>query len=142
MEIPGPIPNNQLPETKEQWEKLKHKFLSLPDVEDSPETWTFVLSHLQGIKMPLIYFDMQDVWLHYKRWKIAKVLQDEKVVYIQALQAKLDEKMKEMIKELGSEGTPSSGEQVSSGSSNSEGVVPTLPVSQENLVQPTSEPRI
>lgn len=142
MKIPEPMPNCELPETKEEWEKLKHRFLSLPDVDDTPETWTFVLSHLQGIKMPAVYFDMQDVWLHYKRWKISKVLQDEKVVYIQMLQDKLNEKMKEMAKELGNEGIPSSGEQMPSGSPDSEGIVPLLPIAEENLVQAANEPGV
>lgn len=77
-----------LPENKESWERIKRLFLTL-GVEDVPESWTFILSQLQNTKMPELMFNYINVFSYYKRWKIAKVIQDEKAVYIQLLEDKL-----------------------------------------------------
>lgn len=89
----------KIPETKEEWEEIKAEFiLSCPDIEDSPETWTFILSQLQGVKMPELFFDYNVIYAYYKRWKIAKLLQDEKAVYIQELEVKLKDKFEALAK--------------------------------------------
>ena len=86
-----------IPETKEEWEALKALLIE-KGLEDSPETWTFILSQLQGVKMPELSTTMSELTAHYKRWKIAKLLQDEKAVYLSQLQDKLKQKMEELIK--------------------------------------------
>lgn len=122
-----------IPETKEEWEALKDLLIFDYGLEDKPETWTFVLSHLQGVKMPVLTILVRDIVDHYKRWKIAAVLQTEKMVYIEQLKDKLNKCMEAVA----SNGSTPSGEQVQSGASDSEGIVPILPTPQENLV---SEP--
>lgn len=83
----------KLPENKEEWEVIKLKFAKLACLEDTPETWTFILSQLQNTKMPELTFDYTSVINHYKRWKIAEVLQKEKMIYLQQLQDKLKDKI-------------------------------------------------
>lgn len=113
----------KLPETKQEWEKIKASFLKMKDVEDIPETWTFILSQLQGVKMPELEFDPKIIWAHYKRWKIAKVLQDEKTVYIAELQAKL----KKLMEEQGD------GTSVHAGASDLKGELPGLSSPEERM---------
>lgn len=79
-----------MPESKTEWEWLKDLFLNKFGVEDTPETWTFIISQIQNVKMPELTFMPETIHAHYKRWKIAKVLQDEKTVYITQLQDKLN----------------------------------------------------
>ncbi len=134
----------KLPETKKEWETIKKMFLKKFRVEDSPETWTFILSQLQNTKMPELEFKPEFVFAHYKRWKLTKILQDEKTVYIQALQTKLEEKIKAFNdKEAENERTSQSEhtEHLLNGAFHSEGDVPPLPANEEALVQSTEERR-
>lgn len=119
-----------LPETKEQWELIKEQFLTMKDIEDTPETWTFILSQLQGTKMPELMFDTDLVWHHYKRWKIATVLQNEKQVYIEQLKAKLIEGVQRALGKEHGESSPD----VPEGSFHSEGDVPALPILETGMV--------
>lgn len=131
----------KLPETPEQWEKIKKEFIKKFRVEDTPETWTFLLSQLQNTKMPELEFDYTIVHNHYKRYKIAKLLQDEKQVYLKALQDKLEQKVKAFNEQQGlvNEGTsPQSGNDVSIGSHDIERVMSGLPETEAGLVQPHS----
>lgn len=126
-----------LPETKEEWEEVKRAFKEQYRVEDTPETWTFIISQLQNTKMPELEFSMDEVFKHYMRWKIAKVLQDEKTVYIKQLEDKLREHLK--ATEAQNEGTSlpaDSSEPMQCGSFCAQGDVPPLPTDQEGLVQP------
>lgn len=128
----------EIPDTLEKWEAIKKQFLEIYKVEDAPETWTFVLSQLQNVKMPELEFSAYDIWAHYKRWKIAKVLQDAKTVYIGELEAKLKEKLEALAKqEAETNGSPSPAEHpehMSSGAFYSEGDVPALPTVKEGMV--------
>lgn len=127
----------KLPETKQEWEKIKKYFLSKHKIEDSPETWTFILSQLQNTKMPDLDFKYEVVFAHYKRWKIAKVLQDEKTVYIQELEAKLKAQMELMAQQgEGHEGASPSEhtEHMPDGSHHFEGELPPLPDLEEGVV--------
>jgi len=132
----------KLPETPEQWEKIKKEFIKKFRVEDTPETWTFVLSQLQNTKMPELEFDYTNVYNHYKRYKIAEVLQKEKVVYLQELQSKLEEKVKAFNEQqgLGDEGTSPRelGGDVSGGSLDSQGILSGVPEAEAGMVQPHS----
>lgn len=128
-----------LPQTKAEWEKFKEYFLdAYQDVDDMPETWTFILSQLQGVKMPELDFDPYEIYRHFKRWKIAKVLQDEKIVYLAQLQDKLKEKIEALQKaEAEKNGEPSlseHSEHVSSESPDIQGDVPPLSGVEEALV--------
>lgn len=126
-----------LPTTKEGWESVKRDFLKNFAVEDTPETWTFILSQLQNTKMPELEFDPALIWQHYMRWKIAKVLQDEKTVYIKQLEDKLREHL--TATEAQDEGTSlpaDSSEPMQCGSFCAQGDVPPLSTDQEGLVQP------
>lgn len=128
-----------LPENKQEWESLKKYLLhEYKDMEDSPETWTFILSQIQGVKMPNLTMQTQVLYAYYKRWKIAKVLQDEKTVYIKQLEDKLREKIEALQSEAKNEGNASSNEadsgDVQCGPSHSEGELPTLSGPEENMV--------
>lgn len=79
----------KLPETKPEWDLVKQQFIDI-GVEDQPESWTFILSQLQNTKMPDLEFDYTYVFNHYKRWKLAEVLQTEKMGYVEELQAKVE----------------------------------------------------
>jgi hypothetical protein len=123
-----------IPSTKEEWNLLKETLI-LCKVEDSPETWTFILSQLQGIKMPDLDYDIETLIAYYKRWKIAKVLQDEKAVYIEELQVKLKEKMESFALAnpgVADEGTsPSTGSDILPiGTQHPEGELPGVPETQ------------
>lgn len=129
-----------LPENKEQWEAVKKRFMDT-GIEDTPESWTFILSQLQNTKMPELVTSFNFIINHYRRWKIAKVLQDEKTVYIAALQDKLKEKIEAMTKEMaGAEPTsePDHVNDLPIGPLNSEGPVPRLPEAEERVVQSPS----
>jgi len=121
-----------IPDTKEGWESLKAHLMQEHGLEDSPETWTFVLSQLQGVKMPQLIVNIIDIVNFYKRWKISEVLQKEKTIYIEALQSKLEKAIKEAQEVAGEGATPSS--DVPSGSQQPEGIVQTLPDAKEVVV--------
>lgn len=119
----------KLPETTKEWESIKKLFLKKKGIEDTPETWTFVISQLQGTKMPELEFDLEDIWKHYKRWKIAKVLQDEKMVYIAQLEAKLKSQIEAMNEGI------SSHADMREGSLDPERELSTMSATQEGMVQ-------
>lgn len=128
----------KLPENKQEWEIFKAEFIEM-GLEDAPETWTFVLSQLQNTKMPELQFDPKNVLAHYKRWKIAKVLQDEKAVYIAQLQDKLKAKLESLEKEMSNEGASSQqagAGPLREGAPDIQGDVPGLPEPSEAVVHP------
>jgi len=134
---------SNLPESKKEWEKIKTTFKK-KGIEDTPEAWTFVLSQLQNTKMPELKFSYENVIAHFKRFKIAKVLQDEKTVYLMELQRKAEEKIKALTEEMGKdEGiSPSEHtEHMQDGTHHSEGELPPLPDSEEGVVQYSRERR-
>jgi hypothetical protein len=94
----------KLPESKEEWAELK-LYLS-KDIKDTPEDWLFILNQLQNTKMPEIQVNIEHLINSYRRWKIAAVLQDEKLVYMKEIQAKLEQKAQEMAKEDGATDVP------------------------------------
>lgn len=127
-----------IPETKEEWQGLKD-FLIERKLEDKPETWTFILSQLQGVQMPVLTMRLTLLIAAYKRWKIAAVLQAEKLVYLQELEAKLRDKLEEVAKQ--NEGAPQQEEWthpiggMREGPSDISGAVPILSTSEEAVVQ-------
>jgi hypothetical protein len=84
-------PEFNLPETKEQWLELKAILINTYGLIDEPQTWTLVLSKIQGVPMPELTMSFLTLVGHYKRWKIAGVLQAEKLVYIKQLEDRLTE---------------------------------------------------
>lgn len=92
-----------IPSTKEEWESIKKELIESYRLEDKPETWTFVLSQIQGVTMPELQFSLPRIVAFYRRWKIAAVLQAEKAVYIQAL----EDKLRAELEARANEGTPS-----------------------------------
>lgn len=114
-----------LPKNKDEWEVIKQEFLNL-DLEDKPETWTFIISQLQNTKMPELSFDYETVLNHYKRWKIAEVLQKEKLVYIEQLKDKLKEAL---LREEAEQANGSSSSNLPDEPLDLHAVMPTLPAS-------------
>jgi len=121
--------------------KPKKYLIEQKGLEDKPETWTFILSQLQGIKQPLLRGDMRELVAYYKRWKIAAVLQAEKLVYIQELNAKLEALARAQV-EAKDDGTtppqPDTGSDVLGGTSHTEGLLPPLPEPKKDVVSTPS----
>ena len=124
--------DHKIPESKEEWEDVKTRFLNTFKLKDDPSTWTFILSQLQNVKMPELSFSPNSVFDHYKRFLIAKVLQDEKTVYIEELKRKLESAFNE-LKEANGTSSPDT-DSVPERSFHSEGDVPSLPHDPKDLV--------
>lgn len=89
-----------LPHTKEEYEIIKRTLIDKYGLIDEPQTWVFVISQIQNVKMPDLCGSYDSIVSHYKRWKIGAVLQDQKNIAIQAFEAILKEKTEQAIKEL------------------------------------------
>lgn len=89
----------KLPVSKQEWLEIKDILMRDHGLEDDPKTWIFVLSQIQNTKMPDLETDYETVVNHYHRWKIASVLQDQKLIEIEKLQSKLKEEAEKMAKD-------------------------------------------
>lgn len=135
----------KIPETREEWLEVKAMFIKRYEVEDEPPSWLFILSQIQGTKMPDLAFEPNNVFKHYKRWKIGKMLHDERAVYMAELETKLEEKIAEVQKEIEREGAASpqgSAGDVSIGTPPSEAELPRLPENETGVVQTPSVPGV
>jgi len=96
--ITGKIPRH-LPQTKEEFEKIKSILISTYDLEDTPQVWYTVASHMTALhpqKIKQSYEAMANVA---KRMKINGVLQDQKILAEQELRAKMEELAKKAAEE-------------------------------------------
>lgn len=88
-----------LPNSKEEWEVIKSIFLRDYGIIDEPQSWLFILSQIQNVKMPELSTSYQTITAYYKRWKIGAILQDQKTIELEKLNAILEEKVKALAKE-------------------------------------------
>lgn len=123
--LTGSLPR-RLPETKEELERMRETLIQYFGVDEAPETWYTVYSEITGTCRTNMRRSLKELANVARRLHVNQIVQDHKVLASEAIRAKLEEKLKEVVSEEGSD--------VREGASDIQGKLQTLREAPERMV--------